>query len=77
MNHHQLEVISQISKVQKHFYKCSLHSDLQQPFYRDLGLETKDYPNAELYYKTCLSLPIFPNLSEEMFNKIILEINNF
>ena len=49
----------------------------RQPFYRDMGYKIKDFPDSELYYKTCLSLPIFPAFSKEMFNSVIEEINNF
>lgn len=33
-----------------------------QPFYRDLGFEPSDYPNAMHYYNSALSIPIFPEL---------------
>lgn len=35
-----------------------------QPFYRDLGHSPDATPRAEHYYETCLSLPIYPRLSD-------------
>lgn len=36
-----------------------------QPYYQKLGYKLGDFPNAELYYDTCLTIPIHPNLSED------------
>lgn len=36
-----------------------------QPAYRHLGYDTGDFPNAEVYAATCLSLPMFPELTAE------------
>ncbi|MBP7077022.1 MAG: UDP-4-amino-4,6-dideoxy-N-acetyl-beta-L-altrosamine transaminase, partial [Bacteroidales bacterium] len=35
------------------------------PYYRKLGWKPGDFPNAENYYRNCLSLPIYPTLSSE------------
>jgi len=35
------------------------------PYYRNFGWKDGDMPNAENYYKFCLSLPIYPTLTEE------------
>ena len=34
------------------------------PYYRDLGWKEGDLPYAENYYKHCISLPMFPTLSD-------------
>ena len=34
-----------------------------QPYYVQLGFKPGDFPNAENYYKTAISIPIFPSLS--------------
>jgi len=36
-----------------------------QPYYSELGFRHGDFPNAERYYDACLSLPLYPGLSEE------------
>lgn len=35
------------------------------PYYRQFGWKDGDMPNAEGYYKQCLSLPMYPTLSTE------------
>jgi len=35
------------------------------PYYRQFGWKEGDLPNAEKYYKNCLSLPMFPTFSQE------------
>ncbi len=35
------------------------------PYYRQFGWKKGDFPNAEAYYDKCLSIPMFPNLTEE------------
>ena len=35
-----------------------------QPYYRKLGFNWGDYPNAESYYKRAISLPIYPALEQ-------------
>lgn len=34
-----------------------------QPYYRDLGFQQGQFPQAELYYRQAISLPLFPDLS--------------
>ena len=36
-----------------------------QPYYRELGNKSGDCPVAEEYYKHCLSLPMYPTLTDE------------
>lgn len=36
-----------------------------QPYYRNLGYNWGDFPHAEEYYKHCISLPLYPELSDE------------
>lgn len=45
---------------QVHYIPCHL-----MPYYRDLGYKLGDFPCAENYYKGCLSLPMFPTLSDD------------
>jgi perosamine synthetase len=41
-----------------------------QPYYRDLGFEPSDYPNAMNFYNSTLSIPIFPKLKKRSVKKI-------
>jgi UDP-4-amino-4,6-dideoxy-N-acetyl-beta-L-altrosamine transaminase len=35
------------------------------PYYQQLGWQAGDFPRAEAYYARCLSLPMFPSLTDE------------
>lgn len=35
------------------------------PYYQGLGYKKGDFPNAEAYYSKCISLPMYPTLTEE------------
>ncbi len=48
-----------------------------QPYYRDLGWKKGDFPHAEKYYEQCLSLPMYPTLSDEEQNFVIETILNY
>ncbi|MES2567358.1 MAG: UDP-4-amino-4,6-dideoxy-N-acetyl-beta-L-altrosamine transaminase [Bacteroidota bacterium] len=47
------------------------------PYYKTLGWKEGDFANAENYYKACLSLPMYPTLSEKEQNFVIESINDF
>lgn len=47
-----------------------------QPYYRELGYKWGDYPNAEDYYKHCISLPLYPDLKDSDLKEIIKRIKN-
>lgn len=42
-----------------------------QPYYRDLGFEKGDFPQAERYYAKAISLPLFPTMTEGRQNSVI------
>ncbi len=45
-----------------------------QPFYQNKGWKKGDLPVAEKYYSQCLSLPMFPTLTEEEQNFVIKKV---
>jgi UDP-4-amino-4,6-dideoxy-N-acetyl-beta-L-altrosamine transaminase len=47
------------------------------PYYKQLSLDKQSFPNAESYYRVCLSLPMFPTLTQKEQYYVIDEINNF
>lgn len=47
------------------------------PYYRQFGWKEGDFPNAEKYYKNCLSLPMYPTLTAEEQEFVIKTINEF
>ena len=42
-----------------------------QPFYQKMGFEWGDFPNAEAYYRSAISIPMFPTLSFDAQTKVI------
>ena len=46
--------------AQIHYVPCHL-----MPYYKQFGWKEGDMPNAENYYKKCISLPMYPTLSNE------------
>lgn len=56
--------------AQIHYIPCHL-----MPYYRQFGWKEGDMPNAENYYRHCISLPMYPTLTNEqqdfVINKII------
>lgn len=47
------------------------------PYYRQYGWKDGDMPNAEIYYRGCISLPIYPTLTEEEEKYVIKKIMSF
>jgi UDP-4-amino-4,6-dideoxy-N-acetyl-beta-L-altrosamine transaminase len=48
-----------------------------QPYYRSLGWKKGDFPAAESYYDSCLSLPMYPTLSETEQDYVIEKVLAF
>ena len=47
-----------------------------QPFYQAMGFKWGDFPNAEAYYRSAISIPMFPSLSDKQQSKIINCLND-
>ena len=47
------------------------------PYYKKRGWKEGDMPKAEAYYKSCISLPMYPKLSEEEQDYVIEKIKEF
>lgn len=44
----------------------------RHPYYADRGgAKASEYPNAETYYRACLSLPLYPSLTDEDVERVI------
>ena len=48
-----------------------------QPYYKKLGCKRGNFPIAEAYYDRCLSLPMFPFMTDEELDFVINKINDF
>jgi UDP-4-amino-4,6-dideoxy-N-acetyl-beta-L-altrosamine transaminase len=58
--------------AQIHYIPCHL-----MPYYRELGWDEGDNANAENYYKHCISLPMYPTLTDDEQDFVIQSILNF
>jgi UDP-4-amino-4,6-dideoxy-N-acetyl-beta-L-altrosamine transaminase len=58
--------------AQVHYIPCHL-----MPYYKQFGWKEGDFPNAETYYKGCISLPIYPTLTLTEQNFVINLIKEF
>lgn len=58
--------------AQIHYIPCHTH-----PYYRNLGWQKGDFPQAEDYYAHCISLPMYPTLTEEEQSYIIQQVKTF
>jgi dTDP-4-amino-4,6-dideoxygalactose transaminase len=59
---------------------CALHYPLPlhlQKCYASLGYQPGDFPNAEKAGRECLSLPIFPELTEAQIQRVAAVIKDF
>jgi len=55
--------------VQVHYIPVHL-----QPSYRRMGFAPGDFPAAEAFYARCMSLPLFPRLTEEQQQHVVASI---
>ncbi len=58
--------------AQIHYIPCHL-----MPYYRQLGWKEGDFPNAESYYKGCISLPMYPTLTFDEQLYVVNKIKEF
>lgn len=58
--------------TQIHYIPCHL-----MPYYRGLGWKEGDMPIAEEYYKNCLSLPMYPTLTDQEQDYVIEKISDY
>jgi hypothetical protein len=58
--------------AQIHYIPCHL-----MPYYRNQGWKEGDLPHAENYYRHCISIPMFPSLSDDEVNYVIQTIKTY
>lgn len=58
--------------AQIHYIPCHL-----MPYYREQGWKEGDRPKSEHYYKHCISLPMYPTLSDQEQKFVITTINEY
>lgn len=57
--------------IEAHVHYIPIHT---QPYYRTLGFSFGDFPKAEAYYDDCLSIPIYPSMTDEEQDSVAIEI---
>ncbi|MFN5334598.1 MAG: UDP-4-amino-4,6-dideoxy-N-acetyl-beta-L-altrosamine transaminase [Bacteroidota bacterium] len=58
--------------AQIHYIPCHL-----MPYYRELGWHEGDMPNAESYYQNCLSIPMYPTLTDNQLEYVIDAVKKY
>lgn len=58
--------------AQIHYIPCHL-----MPYYRSFGWKEGDRPFAEEYYKGCISLPMYPTLTDDEQSYVIDQVNEY
>jgi len=48
----------------------------RHPYYRSLGLSDKDFPNSAEYYREAMTIPIYPNMTEEQQASVIAALTS-
>lgn len=84
-NAHHLFVIEVESRKELYEYLRAHHIFAQihyipihtLPYYKKIGYDEAVLPNAEIYYSRCISLPMYPSLSNEEQEYVITRIYKF
>lgn len=63
----QLDIMVQVHYIPVHY----------QPYYRNQGWGKGDLPVAEAFYQQCLSIPIYPSLTDDEQDYVIQKISEF
>jgi len=64
----------QENKIYAQIHYIPVH---QLPYYATIGYQAADLKNAEDYYSKCISLPMFPTLTDEEQNFVIEKVLDF
>ncbi len=63
----QLNILVQVHYIPIHY----------QPYYRNHGWRKGDLPIAETFYRECLSIPIYPSLTDDEQDYVIQKMHEF
>jgi len=54
--------------IMAHLHYIPVHT---QPYYQDLGFAEREFPEAEIYYREAVTLPIYPDMTEAMQRSVV------
>jgi UDP-4-amino-4,6-dideoxy-N-acetyl-beta-L-altrosamine transaminase len=76
----------QIKKTQREVFENLCHAGIGvnlhyipvhlQPFYRQFGFRTGDFPQAEAYYRRAITLPLFPGLQSDELEFVVDQLRS-
>lgn len=46
-----------------------------QPYYKQFGFKSGDFPQAESYYNEAISLPLYPKMTDEQLNEVVVALH--
>lgn len=71
-------------ELYEHLKEKGIHSQVHYvpvyklKFYKDKNIHNdEDYPNTESFYKKCLSIPMYPNLTQDELDYVISTLREF
>lgn len=78
--------LSEISRTKKEVFESMREKGIgvnlhyipiyRHPYYRSLGLSDKDFPNSAEYYREAMTIPIYPNMTEEQQASVIAALTS-
>ena len=45
-----------------------------QPYYQKFGFKVGDFPNSETYYNRSISIPLYPDMTHQQQDKVVMAI---
>lgn len=78
-----IEVPERRAELYQHLRENGIYAQIHyipahlMPYYRQLGSNPGDYPNAEAYYSRCISLPMYPTLTRDEQDLVTTTMSRF
>ena len=70
-SHHDIFTSLRNSRIGVNLHYIPIHL---QPYYKKLGFQEGDFPNAEDFYKEAISLPLFPTISDQSLAEVVNQL---
>jgi len=78
--------LSELSQDRAHIFQALTDKGLglqvhyipipRQPYYQGLGYKPEDYPAANAYYDSAISIPIFPKMTDQQVEYVISSVSD-
>jgi dTDP-4-amino-4,6-dideoxygalactose transaminase len=68
LNHKQIFSELRIKGIGVNLHYIPIHT---QPYFQQLGFKVGDFPESEKYYSEAISIPLFPQMTEEQIERVI------